>query len=358
MRTQWHNMLKTAALGASCVALFACGGGGGGTTPAPTPTTFTAVCSGGASKTSTVSQTDADAQCPAPSTLVGSVPAATYIAGSEELAAFSLLNAERSRCGFGLVAQNSQLDTSARSSADWLTANNYGGHIQAAGTPGFTGVTSQDRNAAAGYSSSNARESYTDVSGTNSKTGEGQRSVRDLLVAPYHMTAMLSDSRDVGVAVRNATDSASVYGPRVISMFEFSSKDSAGPQSLDSTAVATYPCDGSVGVARELTGEEPNPVPGRNLAASPLGTSLYIAVRRNNVLIISSATLIRVVGGAAVALRPVVTSSNDPYGTFRTHEAYIAADVPLSANTAYQAIVTGTNNGLAFSRSFTFTTGS
>lgn len=357
MRPRWHNLLKAAALGASCAALFACGGGGGGTAPTATTTTFTSTCSSGGTKSSTVSQADADAQCPLPSTIVGAVPAATYSAGSEELAAFTLLNAERSRCGFGLVAQNSQLDISARSSADWLTANNYGGHIQAAGTLGFTGVTSQDRNAAAGSSSSNARESYTDVSGTNSKTGEGQRSIRDLLVAPYHMIAMLSDSRDVGVAVRNATDTASVFGPRVISMFEFSSKDSAGPQALDSTAVATYPCNGSSGVAHSLTGEEPNPVPGRNLATSPLGTSLYIAVRRNNVLIVSSATLIKVTGGATMTLRPVVTSGNDPYSTFGAHEAYIAADTPLSSNTAYQVTVTGTNNGLPFSRTFTFTTG-
>ena len=63
--------------------LAACGGGGGDA-PAPTP-----------------------APAPAPATLadvVTSVPTPTYAAGSEALAAFNTLNAERSRCGFGMVA--------------------------------------------------------------------------------------------------------------------------------------------------------------------------------------------------------------------------------------------------------------
>ncbi len=359
MRTQWHNMLKATALVASCAALFACGGGGGGgTTPPPTTVTFTSTCPGGTTKTSSVSQADADAQCATPASVVSVVPAATYSAGSEELAAYTLLNAERARCGFGLLAQNSQLDASARASADWLTFNNYNGHIQVAGTPGFTGITAQDRNATAGYSSSNAWESWSDVSGTNSKAGEGQLGVRGLLIAPYHVASMLSDAKDVGVSIRNANDSASTYSPRVVSMFELSYKDASGPQVLDASAVVTFPCEGSTGVQPALTGEDPNPVPGRNLATAPLGSSLYIAVRRNNTLVISSASLVKVATGSPVTLRAVVSAGNDPHGLYRSHEAYIAPDAPLSANSSYQATVTGTNNGVAFSRTFTFATGS
>jgi hypothetical protein len=358
MRTQWLNLLKAAALGASCAALFACGGGGAGeTTPTGTTVTFKSICAGGATKTSIVSQADADAQCAAPASVVTSIPAATYFAGSEELAAYTLLNSERARCGFGLLVQNGQLDASARASADWLTLNNYNGHIQVSGTPGFTGVTNQDRNATAGYVSSNSWESWADVSGTNAKTGEGQLGVRGLLIAPYHMASMLSDAKDVGVSIRNATDSASTYGPRVISMFELSYKDSNGPQVLDASAVVTFPCDGSTQVQPALTGEDPNPVPGRNLASAPLGSSLYIAVRRNNTLVVSSASLVKVATGAPVVLRPVVSAGNDPYGLYRSHEAYIAPEAPLSANSTYQATVTGTNNGVAFSRTFSFTTG-
>lgn len=357
MRTQWQNCLKIAAVGAACAALFGCGGGGSGPTAATTPPNFTANCAGGVTKTSSVSQADADAQCAASSSIVGSIPVATYLAGSEELTGFTLLNSERSRCGFGQLAQSAQLDASAKASADWLQVNHYTGHIHVTGTPGFTGVTAQDRNASAGYSSTQYAEAFADATGTNAKTGYGQISVRGLLVAPYHMSSILGDAREVGVSIRNATDSASSYGPRVVSMYELASKDSAGPQLADPSAVMTYPCDGSTGVQPYLTGEDPNPVPGRNLSTSPLGTSLYIAVRRNSPLVIASASLTKIGDGTVVALRPAITWNNDPASLYRSHEAYIAADAPLDSNTVYQATVTGTNNGVAFSRTFTFTTG-
>lgn len=87
-----------------------------------------------------------------PSTIVTSVPTATYAAGSEELAAFNLLNAERQRCGFGLLAQNTKLDQSSRAHASWLIANNFDGHIEDSNVPNFfTGVTPDDRANAAGY---------------------------------------------------------------------------------------------------------------------------------------------------------------------------------------------------------------
>jgi uncharacterized protein YkwD len=341
----------------------ACGGGGGGTTtPTATPTvtaiTFTASCSAGVTKTSAVSQADADAQCPATSSIVGAVPATSYAGVSEELSAFTLLNSERAQCGFGLLAQNAQLDASAKGSADWQTLNNYGGHVQVAGTPGFTGVTAGDRNTAAGYTALYYAESYEDVTGTNFKAGAAPPGVRDLLTAPYHLNAMMSDARDAGVSVRNSTDSASTHNPRVIMMFEFAHKDADGPQSPDSNSVLTYPCNGSDGAKPALFAEAPNPVQGRDLSRAPLGTPIYIAVRRNNRLVITSASLIKVATDAPVSMRAAVTWNNDPYGEYRSHEAYIAPDVPLSGNSAYQATVTGTNNGVAFSRTFTFTTGS
>ncbi len=58
------------------LTLVACGGGGGSGSGSPAATTFTW-----------------------PSTLVTSVPAPTYAAASQELAAFNLLNDERS-CDF------------------------------------------------------------------------------------------------------------------------------------------------------------------------------------------------------------------------------------------------------------------
>jgi hypothetical protein len=78
-------------------------------------------------------------------------------------------------------------------------------------------------------------------------------------------------------------------------------------------------------------------------------------------LVITSA-LVTGPDGAAVTLRTPITSLNDPNITngvsyFNTNEAFISADAPLVALTSYQVTITGTNNGVAFSRSFSFTTG-
>ena len=53
-----------------------------------------------------------------PANLVGSVRSSTYAASSEELQAFNRLNAERSQCGFGLLAQSIQLDAAAKAHND------------------------------------------------------------------------------------------------------------------------------------------------------------------------------------------------------------------------------------------------
>ena len=84
---------KTLALSITfAAALAACGGGGGGTTTTATPTTPVPVANG---------------------TIVTSVPVATYAAGSDERIAYDYLNAERQKCGFGLLAQDTRLDASA-----------------------------------------------------------------------------------------------------------------------------------------------------------------------------------------------------------------------------------------------------
>lgn len=126
----------------SVALLVACGGGGGGgtaSTPTPNPTP---------------TPTPTPTPVVVTSNIVTSVSTPTYAPVSEELAAFNLLNAERLRCGFGLLAQNPALDTAARGHADWLLINNYTGHYQIAGTTGFTGLTPDDRLVAAGYGTS------------------------------------------------------------------------------------------------------------------------------------------------------------------------------------------------------------
>ena len=310
-------------------ALASCGGGGGGDGGGSTPSTFPV----------------------------------TYAAGSEDLAAFNLLNLERERCGFGGLTQNAQLDAAAKAHADYQIFNNLISHVEVAGNPnGFTGVLPSDRIAAAGYTDAGAvTDEIAGFIGINQKTGLGERALRNLLNAPYHLQGLMSGFRDVGLSVRSSLDTGTASST-VILQIDAAYKKSVDPQLLAASEVHTYPCEGTSGVNRQLTNEEPNPVPGRNLSTTPLGSSVYVSVRVGNVLTISSASMIQIGTGQSVTLRAPITAANDPYGPcgtgcFKPHQAYVVADAPLQAATSYQVSINGSNNGIPFARTFTFTTG-
>lgn len=280
---------------------------------------------------------------------------------AEELAAFNALNAQRSACGFGQLNWNTSLATAALGHADWQIKNNYISHNQIAGTLGFTGVNFSDRFIAAGLSNFVGTDEIAGFSGSNSKTGQGSRLVRELLSAPYHAFGLLGSYTDVGFAVRNATDAASTYGDRVLLQANLLYQSATGPQlpsSPAASAVRTYPCQGTTGTRFSLTGEEPNPVQGRDLSVNPIGHPVLIeAVNASSLLVISSAS-IAPQSGLAVTLLSTLTQSTDTNNIIRSNQAVLMPNAPLTANTTYNVSVTGTVDGTPFSSNFSWTTGS
>lgn len=335
------NEKKMITIAALCALLAACGGGGGG------------------------GDTAAAAPAPAPSvaaaTLVSSVPTPTYAAASEEMAAYTLLNSERERCGFGKLAQNAQIDLAARDHTVWRLTNNVIGHFQDASKPnGFTGRTAEERLAFRGYTDGRVNEA-TSVVAPALKSGMGSALTRNLLSAPYHAQALLDGYRDVGISVMNDIEASStaITGPYVSVQFNVAYKNSAGPQLMAGDAIATYPCEGVTGALYALRAELPNPIPGRDLATSPVGHPIYIKVRAGNTLVVQSAQMVQASTGAAVALRPIINQASDPNGQIVTpSEGFILPDTPLLPSTAYRVTLVGTNNGVTFNKTFTFTTGS
>lgn len=299
------------------------------------------------------------------------VPAPTYPAASEELQAFQVLNGARSRCGHGQLAQSAALDSAAQGQAEWLVYNQIVEHQQTAGTPRFTGITPMDRALAAGYGASpflfQATEQFyylADPASGNQTAGFGEYFTRGLLNAPYHANGMLDGYRDVGIALRSAADAgapdAHIPGAgRKVLVFNpgymYRSGNQAEAQADD--AVLTYPCDGETGVGIALYDETPNPVPGRDLAIQPLGTSLMVSLKAGRTLDILSATLQNTHTGAFATMRPPVTQANDPHSLFEPHQGYVAADAPLSPHTTYRATLQGRNNGVSFTKTFLFVTG-
>ena len=335
-----YLLLTSAAVLAA--VLTACGGGGGG-----------------------------DSAATATAAAASVSPGATLVSGfvEEDVAAFQLLNAERLHCGFGALVRNANLDAAARAHADYQAVNGIVDHLEdAAARPvGFTGRLPVDRVLAKGYAARAAdiggvADEITALLGTASKTGLGESGIRSLLNAPYHLRGLVSGYRDVGLAVRSSTDVGSPQ-PSVYLQINAAYLTAAGPQLLAPTDMRTYPCEGSGNINFRLSNESPNPVPGRDLAVNPLGSSVYVAVRPGNRLVVSSAVFTQVSTGQVVATRAPVGGANDPYrgcseGCFGGHEAYIAADAPMMPGTVYRVSLAGSNNGVAFTRVFNFTTGS
>ena len=326
--------------------LTGCGGGGGGGSSSAAPA--------GGTPTYTAPTTNASVP------VVATGASATTYTG-EELAAYNWFSTNRQTCGFGLLQQNAQLDTAARNHIVWMVNNNTFSHYEVAATAGFTGVTPWDRMAAAGYSGVQFGEILAGIS-TSNKTGFGLKGARNLLVAPYHLMGAMQGNREIGVSVKSGgpIGSGADYTAAVTANESYLAVDMAAshallPQVQRSTDVLTYPCQGVTGTAYALTAESPNPVPSRNLAVNPIGQPVFVQLLAGNVLVITSVSVTGPAG--AVALLPTMTASNDPNQELLANMAIIMPSAPLSPSSAYSVFITGTNNGVGFSRSFGFSTG-
>lgn len=361
---------------ATALALAACGGGGGGgggglalsaatpsssttantnTTPATTPSATPASTS-----TTTTTSTTTSTSTTLPSEVVTTAQTSTYAAASEAATAFALLNSERQACGFGTLAQNSKLDSAATSFSTYLLANNYAGHYEDAGKPGYTGNSPLDRATSAGYNAAFIADLNTEITGVSDITGKGVFSIRSLLSAPYHLTDFIAPYREIGISILSSdtVGSTATYGKRSIEQYDLATATGATNQVPSGDAVLSYPCDGVLGTFFELVNESPSPVPGRDLMANPLGQPVALEVREGQTITIASAKMnVGDANGAAVALRTPMTSSNDPNNVLKANQALVIPDVALQKSTAYYVAITGTNDGVNFTKTFTFTTG-
>lgn len=282
------------------------------------------------------------------------MPAPTYSVGSEELAAFHLLNAERGRCGFGLLAQNAHLDAAAAGHANFQLVNNLVGHFQDDTKPAFTGVTPTDRANAAGYGRGLVLDNFADTTGAKANVlgptefapqGRGIVAVRSLLSAPYHALDLLSPQIDAGISIISSDQvgTTATFGPRAITQIATGIALGQFSQKPDGAAVQTYPCDGTTATAYQLKNEQPNPVPGRDLSTNPVGQPIVVAVRVGQLLTISSATMVKKSDESPVTLRAPMLKANDPNFLVDPSRAIILPDQPLEPSTEYTVTAAVTN---------------
>ncbi|KVK87707.1 serine protease [Burkholderia ubonensis] len=321
---------------AALLALAACGGGGdgGGTTGSN---------AGGSAGGNTGGGTPA-AQTPTSN----NVTTPTYASGSMESAAFTLLNQQRQACGFPALVENTTLDQAAKAHAQYLGANNAMADTEVSGNQGFTGVTYSDRAAHFGYPSSTVDVTgvsagyYTNATLTDTQYGE--QLVYQWLSGVYHIAIAAWPITTVGVGMNKTTFNGfpQIQGSLTI----------ANMKAMTTNGPLTFPCQGTTGVAYRAGGESPTPPS----TSGPWGTPVAVAGNPTDTIVMQSGTMTDT-SGNVISLK-VLDSSTDPNKLLPKFEGVAYPTSPLQPNTAYAVSITGTVNGAAFSRSFTFTTGS
>jgi uncharacterized protein YkwD len=336
MRRSLRLLVFVAAL--TCL-LVACGGGGGS---APTSAT------------------------PIQKLPQGGWPESTYAAPSQELIAYNTFNQARVSCGFGYLQQNAQLDTAALNHVVWQFKNNLYQHGENPGTLAYTGTTSWERMLAAGYVQGTGAVQANEVLTYNRPilSGYGLSAAISLLSAPYHLVGLMNSNREIGISIKTGGpvgSGADIESPSslpgILLVADMAANTSHPAQLQEPDEVLTYPCAATVGTATALFTEVPSPIPSRNLATQPVGQPIFVQVLKGQVLTLTASSIVKTSDAAVVPLAVTLTSANDPNAKVLPHQAILIPDQPLTANTSYSVTLQGTNNGQAFLKNFTFTTG-
>jgi uncharacterized protein YkwD len=371
MKSTLNQLLVLSLIAA--LTLSACGGGGGNSmpgssipivvppAPVPTPTPVPSPIptpvpnparAPAATPTPTPSPTPAPTPTPTPppappappaSTLVTSVPTPTYPTGSEELAAFNLLNAERTNCGFGLLAQSAKLDTVASNHASYLIANNQYGHNETPGLPGFTGITPTDRGRLQGYFSTG------EVLAGNPTAIS---SLLSLLAAPYHLASLVSPVTEVGVSFK--TTPLKQLTSKVFIGNIAQGQSGAVTQLPIKGTVLTYPCAGTQNTIPNFS-EFPSWTSSVEGSIGVGGGPVFITAPNGDALVVTSASVTST-GGVVVPIQ-IVTTATDVKKRLRLSQAFLIPPAPLVTNTSYRVQIAGTAGGVAFVKDFVFKTG-
>lgn len=319
------HVTKLALAVLTTTALTACGGGDGSSSMSDTPPPGTAT---------TPTQT-----------VPGTVSTPQYAANSAQLAAFTLLNQYRTQCGFPALQQNTVLDQAAQRHATYMSLNGVIADNEVSGKTGFTGVSYQDRAVAAGfptgYVGGVSGGYYTNA--TLSETQYGQLHVVDWLSGVYHIAIGVWPVTLVGIGVSETPFNG--Y-PDVRASLSLS-----GLQTASGNGPLTFPCQGTTGVAYQANGEMPAPPN----TSGPWGTPVAVAGNPNDVVVLQTGTMTDN-AGRTITLQ-LLNSATDPNKLLPAFEAVAYPTSPLLPNTQYTVNLSGTINGTAFSRAFTFSTG-
>jgi uncharacterized protein YkwD len=255
---------------------------------------------------------------------------------------FNRFNYRRQQAGLASISRNALIDSAAQGHSNYQKLNDTITHDQTPGSPGFTGKTVLDRLTAAGFTFNQNSFAYGEVI---SATGDpsGINAADELVGAIYHRNVILEPMfKEAGAGA------ATVPNGYTYLTVDFAANGLGS--GVGSGNLVTYPVANQQGVERFVFSdrEVPDPVPGQDQVGYPVSIHADITAAVK----VQSFTL-RPRGGAALEARLLTNAgdSNTPQSA--------AAIVPLAAlasQTTYDAQFIGSVDGVAVSRSWSFTT--
>lgn len=254
----------------------------------------------------------------------------------------SWFNYRRQQIKLAALTRNAQLDNAAQAHSEYQRANNVISHDEVAGAPGYTGAELGQRISAAGYRFSSSRYAYGEVISATASTS-GFAAADDLVTAIYHRFVIFEPTFS-----QAGGGSATVSNGYTYFTANFTANGLGN--GVGRGGFVTYPTEGQRGVPTNFFSDReiPDPVPDRNEVGFPVSVHADITSR----VTVNSFTL-RPQGGAAVSTR-LLSADTDPE-TPPSAAGLIPLE-PLRASTTYEVQFNATIDGVAVSRSWTFST--
>jgi len=346
------DMLRARTILAGCVtalALAACGGGGGGNdNPAPvTPPT--------GNQPDPNQPVIPDPLTPSPPvTDTPATPGAPAVTGNIAVDGRAWLNFRRAQVGLSTLSQNTVIDAAAQGHSDYQSINGIT-HDQDTDRQGFTGKSVGDRLAAAGYVfNTSAARAYGEVISSTS-SGTGQYMAEELITAIYHRFVIFEPVfKEIGTGAATSTSGRKYFTAN------FTANNGYGT-GLSRGQVAVWPFDAQTAVPRDFFSDTESPDPVRKIEKdgvvirenlNRVGYPISVHANINELVTVQTFT-VRPRGGSDLATQLLSNATDEHTGR---SSAAIVPLAPLAAGTTYDVTFTGTADGAAVSRSWSFTT--
>ncbi|MES2319229.1 MAG: CAP domain-containing protein [Pseudomonadota bacterium] len=295
---------------------------------------FLAACGGGGGSVSNTT--------PAPAEPVA--PGSPAVTGNVATDGVNWINFRRSQAGLSVLARTALIDSATFNHSEYQRANNTVAHDEIAGRPGFTGVTPLERLQHVGYFFTGGYAYGEVISGATSSSG--QFLAEELITAIFHRFVIFEPKfKEVG-------GGSAVNGSGYTYFTTNFTANNGFGTGLGAGQLVSWPVNGQTGVTRDFRSdfESPDPVPGIDLVGYPVSVHGDINVTLN----VTSFT-IKPRGGANMNVQ--LLAANNPGDVHTPSSA--AAIVPLTvlaASTTYDVSFSGTSNGTAISKTWSFTT--